>query len=152
MNYNSSKPSLILCNTRTIAGSSSEFQVNNLTSFAAEKFQAKYVQLNQANRLLLLTLIKKCGQFCAEHFATNTPDYRFKNKVNFCLITLLVREQKIRIHIRTDGLRLSSSILPINRLPKHNYNGKEWVEIIVGDNSQVDEAVRLIKQTYEYHS
>ncbi|HOM01839.1 MAG TPA: hypothetical protein PLH43_03295 [Acetivibrio sp.] len=151
ININSSRPNITPNNTRTFVESSNEFQANNPRHFEAEKFQAKYLQLNEAKKLLLLTLIKKCGQFCPEHFATNTPDYRFKNKVNFCLITLLIKEQKIRIHIRTDGLRLSSSVLQIKELPNHNYSGDEWVEIIVDDNLQVDEAVRLIKETYDYH-
>lgn len=151
-NTNSYKFNFTLHNIHTITEKSSVFQVYNLGPFTAPKFQSKYLKLNETSKLLLQTLIKKCGQFCSEHFATNTPDYRFANKVNFCLITLLVKEQKIRIHIRTDGLLLSSSILQIKKLPNHHYNGKEWVEIIISDNSQVDEAVRLIKQTYDYHS
>ena len=109
------------------------------------------MKLDETKKILLQTLIKKCSQFCHKHFATDTPDYRFANKVNFCLITLLVREQKIRIHIRTDGLLLKSSIIQVKKLPNHHYNGKEWVEIIISDDSQIDEAVRLIKQAYDFH-
>lgn len=152
INNNNSKVDFALHNTHTVAKSSRESQAYNLGTFTAPKFQEKYLKLNETNKLLLQTLIKKCGQFCSEHFATNTPDYRFANKVNFCLITLLVKEQKIRIHIRTDGLLLSSSTINIKKLSNHHYNGKEWVEIIVSNNSQVDEAVRLIRQTYDYHS
>jgi len=139
-------------NAHTVTEYYKKSQVYNLGTFTAPKFQEKYLKLNENNKLLLQTLIKKCAQFCLEHFATNMPDYRLANKVNFCLITLLVKEQKIRIHIRTDGLLLSSSILNIKKLPNHHYNGKEWIEIIIYDSSQVDEAVRLIKQTYDYHS
>ena len=139
-------------NTYTVSENSKVSQINNFVPFTAPKFQEKYLKLNETNKLLLQMLIKKCSLFCSEHFATNTPDYRFASKVNFCLVTLLVKEQKIRIHIRTDGLLLTSSILDIKKLPNHHYNGKEWVEVIVSDNSQIDEAVRLIKQAYDFHS
>jgi len=149
---NNSKVSLTLHNTTVIAENSRVSQAYTIEPFKAAKFQEKYLKLNESKKQMLQTLIKKCGQFCSEHFATNTPDYRFANRVNFCLITLLVKEQKLRIHIRTDGLLLSSSVLDIKKLPNHHYNGKEWVEIIIFDSSQVDEAVRLIKQAYNYHS
>lgn len=154
-NANSFKAHFILHSTQqktdTVTEKSNALQVYNLDLSKAPKFKSKYLKLDETKKILLQTLIKKCSQFCHKHFATDTPDYRFANKVNFCLITLLVREQKIRIHIRTDGLLLKSSIIQVKKLPNHHYNGKEWVEIIISDDSQIDEAVRLIKQAYDFH-
>ena len=114
----------------------------------APKFEAKFNKMSTHLQEVFTELIIKCSKFCSKCFPTNTPDFRLQKSFNFCLINFV--NSKVRIHIRTDGLKLESELLTIRPLPNHHYNGWEWVEVAIDKECEVDEAVMLIEKAFRH--
>lgn len=111
----------------------------------APKFRIQYEKASDELKTLFDGLIEKVNEIGILNLSTDTPDYRLRNKVNFCLITFLQKENALKIHLRTDGLKLHSDIIEVRELEKNYHNGKEWVEIKLRECNEINEVVGLIE-------
>ena len=122
----------------------------------AVKFKNQYNKMSYNSQMLLNKLIVECDKKLLTHTSTDTPDYRIfiehagkNSKLNYCLIKLKTREDLIKIHLRTDGYKiLQNDKLRVNRLDRHNYNGKEWCEVTLKSEKDIELAVDYIMQVY----
>ncbi|MBK5242065.1 hypothetical protein [Clostridium sp.] len=122
----------------------------------ATKFKNQYEKMSLNSQVILSKLIVECDQKLLNHNSTDTPDYRFfiehtgkNSKLNYCLIKLKTREDLIKIHLRTDGYNiLQNDKVKVYRLDKHTYNGKEWYEVILKSEEEIEIVVDYIMQVY----
>lgn len=113
------------------------------------KFKQRYDNASDELKKLFNSLINQINLLGIENFSTDTPDYRLKKKYNFGLITFISSEGTIRIHLRVDDLNISSFSSKIRRIEKHNYNGREWIEIKISDEKMIEETIDIIKYIYD---
>lgn len=122
----------------------------------ATKFRDKYEKMSYNSQVILKKLIDECDKKKLTHTSTDTPDYRLfiehggKNgKINYCLVKLNTREDLIKIHLRTDGYKIiENDTLKIYKLEKHNYNGREWHEVRLKSEIEIETLVDYIMQVY----
>lgn len=116
----------------------------------SDKFYAKYEKASLPVQRLFIKLITMADEKSIYNKATNTPDYRLVKKNgtnNFCLITLTSNGLKLHLHRNRTGLH--SDILAFSPLTEGRHNGPDWIEIIVHDETELEEAFGLIYTIYQ---
>jgi len=129
-----------------------KIELNNFRWELTSKFKDKYDKAPENLKILFSKLVGGIDDIGIEHFSTNTPDYRLKNRINFCLITFDLQNNSIRIHLRIDDIKIVSDSLEIKQLIKHHYNGRSWIEIKIKDISEIGEAINLIGHVYRHNN
>ena len=114
--------------------------------FKKDKFKIKYEKQSDKLKDVFNMLVEKCSIFCSNHFDTNTNngDYRFCGKLNFCLITFV--NKRIKIQVLTYNQPLISLQLEL-KFNNKIHRGNGWYEFYIDDFAQIDEAVRIIKES-----
>ncbi len=114
------------------------------------KFYAKYEKASLSAQRLLIKLISTADEKGIYNKATDTPDYRLvkKNGINnFCLIT--ITSNYLKLHLQRNRTGLHSDILTFSPLAEGRHSGQDWIEIIVHDETELEEAFRLIYTIYQ---
>jgi hypothetical protein len=113
------------------------------------EFYRKYENAKLQVRELFMKLIIMAEEKSIINKATKN-DYRLvkKNGINnFCLINIL--SDSLGLHIHRNNSSLQSDILNFSSIKDGNHSGKDWIAIKVGNDIELDDAIRLINTIYQ---
>ena len=115
------------------------------------KFSSKYNKCTPDLQQRIKSLINAAKKLSSRHYSTNKPDYRIKLDVVYCTIEIFPTIKEIKVFLRVERLNLKSNIVKIEEADAYYTGGPaKWIVFKISSPEQDVEALRLIKECYEY--
>jgi hypothetical protein len=123
----------------------------NLSIFENKnKLRNTYNNCSYEVQQLFNNLVDLMAPLSSSSHPSNKPDFRFKKgQLIYCAFVLQPRADCIKIEIRVDKLIISSNIFDIKNINDSTRPGLKWIEFKIFNKSQLQEAIKIIKQAYD---
>jgi hypothetical protein len=119
-------------------------------NFDKVKFQNSFDGCSHEIKEIFTLLLKAIDVLPVNKYPTNKPDFRLQKRNIFCEFVLWPRKNTIQINLRVDSKFIYSKIIKLEEINDPSKPGKRWLKFFLNDNRELNEALRLINEVYEF--